>query len=58
MAFETFDQSDEGQDLTKKKDNDKDKGDYTDNDKMTKAKTKTNTFREHLQKATLETCAL
>ena len=53
MTFETFDQSDEGTFPDQQKDNDKDK----DKDKD-KAMTKTNTFREHLQRATLETCDL
>ena len=48
MTFETFDQSDEGTWLDQQK------------DKRTKTKTmtETNTFREHLQRATLETCDL
>ena len=51
MKFETFDQSDEETWPDQQKDNDKDK--YKDKDKDM---TKTNTFREHLQRATPETC--
>ena len=51
VTFETFDQCDEAtwpdQKITKTKTNTK-----------TKTMTKTNTFREHLQRATLETCDL
>ena len=52
LTFETFDQSDEKNDLTNKKTTSKTN---TKTKTMTKTKTKTNSVREHLQRETLET---
>ena len=51
VTFETFDQGDEGTLLDPKKT-------VTKTMTTTKTMTKTNTFREHLQRATLENCDL
>ena len=51
MTFQTFDESDEEKGLTNKNTMTK-----TMTMTMTKTKTMTNTFREHLQRAMLETC--
>ena len=51
MIFETFDQGDEDTLYDQEKDNDNE-------NTKTKTMTKTNTFRDHIQRATLVTCDL